>query len=157
MMRWWSLFGLTRMLTERRQFTSPVEVKPLGQAFRRSLFVYPVDIGNSNALNLNVDRFGIFFADTPRHADLFLLLGDLIPALRESLENALRQAPRPFGALWIREGRMSSARDSSDIRETDVESLVSKAGGTLIGQIESLSGPGDIIGALRASMTGSLK
>lgn len=165
-MKWWSLFGIMRMLTERRQFTSQVVVKPLGRTFKRSLFLYPLDLGNSNSLNLeiaamktaqyNVHRFGIFFADSPRHADLFLLLGDLLPALEDALDTTLQQAPRPFGALWIRESEAVATRDSSGKLEQEVEGHVTRAGGTLIAQIEKLEGPEEIIGVLRAAMSGRL-
>lgn len=166
-MKWWSLFGLTRLLTERRQFPSPIEVRPLDKTFRRSLFVYPLDLGNSNALNLeiaamktaryNVHRLGIFFADSPRHADLFLLLGNLLPALEGALDATLLQAPRPFAALWIREGTHTSGAKPGEGPGRTLESRVNDCGGTLIGEIESLQGPEEIIGVLRAAMTGRSK
>ncbi len=162
-MRWWTLFGLARMLTERTRFSSPVPVKALSSTFRRSLFVYPIDAGNSNALNMevaamktaqyNVHRLGIFFTDSPRHADLFLLLGDPLPTLTEAIESTLNQAPRPYGVLWIREPGLKAPRASSG----EVETSVVRAGGTLIAIIENLTGPEQIIGALQTARRGGSK
>lgn len=159
-MRWWTPFGLTRMLTERTRFSPTVPVKALGPAFRRSLFVYPLDAGNSNALNMeiaamktaqyNVHRLGIFFTDSPRHADLFLLLGDPLETLTEAIESTLMQAPRPYGVLWIRETGIVARR----VAAADVEASVERAGGTLIAVLENPPGPEQIIGVLQSAKRG---
>ena len=159
-MRWWTPFGLSRMLTERTRYSAPVPVETVGSTFRRSLFVYPIDAGNSNALNMeiaamktaqyNVHRLGIFFTDSPRHADLFLLLGDPLAMLSEAIESTLMQAPRPFGVLWIRENGTETPRAA----ETAVKAIVDRAGGVLVAVIDSLSGPGEIIGVLQAVKRG---
>ncbi len=119
-MTWWPLFGITRRLTERkRDYPHPAALgpagrrSPLGRLFRRSLFVYPIDVGSSNALNMevaalrtpqyNIHRFGIFFTDTPRHADLLLVLGRPTAKTWGPLEETIAQLPRPFGVLHLYE------------------------------------------------------
>jgi len=110
---WWPLFGITRRLTERRRYSTETAVKPVGRLFRRSFFVYPIDVGNSNALNIevaalrtpqyNIHRFGIFFTDTPRHADLLLVLGRPTAKTWGPLQETIAQLPRPFGILHLYE------------------------------------------------------
>lgn len=112
-MRWWPLFGISRRLTEKRDYESAAEVRPLPRLFRRSFFIYAVDAGNSNALNIevaalrapqyNIHRLGIFFTDTPRHADLLLVLGQPTSGTIGALTETLSQIPQPFGILHIRE------------------------------------------------------
>jgi len=112
-MRWWPLFGLSRRLTEKNAYQSDVDATPLPRLFRRSLFVYAIDAGNSNALNVeiaalrspqyNIHRFGIFFADAPRHADLLLVLGRPTRQTLAPVEETIAQLPRPFGIVHIYE------------------------------------------------------
>jgi len=71
MIRWWPLYGLKRKLTERKEYVSSVKLRLSTTAvFKRSLFVYVIDVGSSNALNFeisaleapqyNIHRFGIY-------------------------------------------------------------------------------------------------
>jgi Ni,Fe-hydrogenase III small subunit len=160
-MRVWPLFGITRLLTERRDLAPRPATVQLDRLFRRSLHLYPIDAGNSNALNMeiaalkqaqyNLHRFGIFFADTPRHADLILLLGEPLRSLEEALARTLEQLPRPFGLLWLRERpRDSTAGSAAD--GIEIRALVERAGGTIVATIDGPAGPDEIIGALRAAM-----
>jgi len=160
-MRVWPLFGITRLLTEPRELTARAATLQLGRVFRRSLHLYPIDAGNSNSLNMeiaalkqaqyNLHRFGIFFTDTPRHADLILLLGEPLQSLREPLERTLEQVPRPFGVLWMRERLRDSAAVSAAVA-VEIGALVERAGGALVATIDEPSGPDEIIGALRSVM-----
>lgn len=70
------------------------------RGFPRSLHVFLVDVGSCNACNLeslslmnpfyDSQRLGIFFTNSPRHADVLLVVGipteELVPALRRAHE-----------------------------------------------------------------------
>ncbi len=112
MIRWWPLYGLKRKLTERKEYTSPVKLRlPVTGVFRRSLFVYVIDVGSSNALNFeisalespqyNIHRFGIFMTDSPRHADVLLILGHPVQKMLDPLKETISQLPRPFYTITI--------------------------------------------------------
>ncbi len=76
--------------------------------FRRSLHIRHVDAGSCNgceselqALNnpfYNLHRFGIFFAPSPRFADLLLVTGPVTYAMREPLQRAYEAMPLP---RWV--------------------------------------------------------
>ncbi len=142
-MTWWPLFGVTRRLTERKgDYPHPSALgpagrrSPLGQLFRRSLFVYPIDVGNSNALNIevaalrtpqyNIHRFGIFFTDTPRHADLLLVLGRPTVKTIGPLQETIAQLPCPFGILHISE----PFPPASHFAEAELPNLIASIEGT---------------------------
>ncbi len=112
MIRWWPLYGLKRKLTERKEYVSSVKLRfPTTAVFNRSLFVYIIDVGSSNALNFeisaleapqyNIHRFGIYITDSPRHADVLLILGHLVPAMTAPLMETISQLPRPFYTITI--------------------------------------------------------
>lgn len=159
-MRFWPLYGITRLLSERRIAPRGAAVSSLPRAFRRSLHIYPIDVGNSNALNLemaamktaqyNIHRYGIFFADTPRHADLLIILGIPLASLQEHLRETLTQFPRPFGILWLRE----TARAIDTGGEVSARRIVEESGGTLVAELDNPSGPAEIISVLRRAMRG---
>ena len=111
-MQWWPLYGLKRRLTERGDYTSPVKVQRApSRLFNRSLFVYVIDVGSSNALNFeisalespqyNIQRFGIYMTDSPRHADVLLVLGRPTEAMLRPLEETVTQLPNPFYIVTI--------------------------------------------------------
>lgn len=111
-MRWWPLYGLTKRLTERKEYNAPVTATPVHPGlFNRSLFVYTIDVGSSNALNFeisalespqyNIHRFGIYMTDSPRHADLLLVLGKPTKAMLDPLLETISQLPTPFGIVTI--------------------------------------------------------
>jgi Ni,Fe-hydrogenase III small subunit len=111
-MKWWPLYGLKRKLTERKKYLPPVSVKPIHEKlFKRSLFIYIIDVGSSNAVNFeiaaleapqyNTHRFGIYFTDSPRHADVLLVLGRPVPQMLAPLHETISQVPNPFGIVVI--------------------------------------------------------
>lgn len=111
-MKWWPLYGLGKHLTEKKKYVSPVAVKQLiPDFFNRSMFVYTIDVGSSNAINFeisalespqyNIHRFGIYMTDSPRHADLLLVLGRPTEAMMPCLEETISQLPTPFGIVTI--------------------------------------------------------
>ncbi len=112
MIRWWPVFGLKRRLTEKKEYISPVDLRqPKTGIFNRSLFVYIIDVGSSNALNFeisalespqyNIHRFGIFLTDSPRHADVLLILGRPVTKMLEPLKETISQLPKPFYTVTI--------------------------------------------------------
>src|SRR5690625_2603010 len=111
-MQWWPLYGLRKRWTEKRYYLSPASVRTMHQRlFRRSLFVYVIDVGSSNALNFEIDaleapqynmhRFGIYLTDSPRHADILLVLGRPADNMLEPLMETISQLPEPFGIVTI--------------------------------------------------------
>jgi len=111
-MVFWPFYGAIRRLTEKEAvYTTPFPVRALGRQFRRSMHVFVIDSGCDNILNFNVaalsapqyntHRFGIFFADTPRHADLLIVLGPPLTSLRAAVSATVAQMPEPFGILLI--------------------------------------------------------
>lgn len=109
-MKWWPLFGLRRRLTKQESYQAPVKANPIHERlFRRSLFVYVIDAGSSNALNFeinaleapqyNTHRFGIYFTDSPRHADVLLVLGRPVGQMLDPLKETISQLSNPFGIV----------------------------------------------------------
>lgn len=150
---WWPLFGLGRQLTERRHgYARAGSLKAIDSLFRRSLFVYPIDVGNSNALNIelaalrtpqyNVHRFGIFFTDTPRHADLLLVLGRPTPKSSLPLAETIDQLPHPFGILHLYE----PFPPATHLDEVELPNLV--------GTVEGTPSAEEILGFLLATKGG---
>ncbi len=112
MLKWWPLFGIRRHLTEKRAYKSPINIQShYGSIFQRSLFVYILDVGSSNALNFeisalespqyNIHRFGIFLTDSPRHADVLLILGRPTEVMLAPMNETLNQLPEPYYVITI--------------------------------------------------------
>lgn len=110
-MKWWPIWGLTKRLTERARYSKDLTVPSASRIFRKSLHIYPIDVGNANDLNFdiramqapqyNIHRFGIFFADVPRHADVLLVLGRPIEKMIPVLLEIVDQMPGPFSIVTI--------------------------------------------------------
>ncbi|HVS97754.1 MAG TPA: hypothetical protein VHE54_14770 [Puia sp.] len=106
-MQWWPFYGLKRQLAESREFASPVPpMRAVPRIFRHSLFIYVIDVGSSNALNFEISalespqysihRYGIYLTDSPRHADILLVLGKPTAAMLPPLLETVSQLPEPF-------------------------------------------------------------
>jgi hypothetical protein len=111
-MKWWPLYGLKRHLTEQREYISPITVQQTHKPyFNRSLFVYVIDVGSCNNINFeisalespqyNIHRFGIYMTDSPRHADVLLILGKPTRQMSGPLEHTMAQLPLPFYTIVI--------------------------------------------------------
>ena len=123
-MKSWALYGITRKLTEPFKKLEENTGK-MDKIFRRSLNIYPIDVGNNGDLNFemaalaapqyNIHRFGIFFADSPRHADVLLVLGRCSEKMVGPLKETVNQLPKPFNIIIIEDGADFgiSARDLS--------------------------------------------
>ena len=74
----------------------------------RSLAIRMVDAGSCNACELEInalnnpvyalDRFGINFVASPRHADVLLVTGPMTKSMREALERTYQATPAP---KWV--------------------------------------------------------
>ena len=76
--------------------------------FGRSLAIREVDAGSCNGCELeihalnnafyDVERFGLRFVASPRHADVLLVTGPVTKNMREALERTYRATPDP---KWV--------------------------------------------------------
>ena len=77
----------------------------LSGPFRRSLHIRHVDAGSDGAIeqeiaallgpHYDMQRLGLFFTATPRHADLLLVTGPVTLAMREPLLRTYEAMPEP--------------------------------------------------------------
>ncbi len=92
------------------------ELEPLGMALRgalaqrlgRSLAIREVDAGSCNGCELEIhalgnafydlERFGVRFVASPRHADVLLVTGPVTLNMREALERTYAATPAP---KWV--------------------------------------------------------
>jgi len=105
-----------RPLTEIRPGTDDVEIREFaerlhGVARRRlghSLSIREVDAGSCNGCELEIqalgnafydlERFGLRFVASPRHADVLLVTGPVTKNMREALERTYAATPSP---KWV--------------------------------------------------------
>ncbi|HTT14226.1 MAG TPA: NADH:ubiquinone oxidoreductase [Thermoplasmata archaeon] len=105
--------------TDRAALLEPRAAPPLRTAdseaplrpFSRSLHVFLVDVGSCNACNLEVlalanpyydsQRLGIFFTNSPRHADVLLVVGVPTPEMAEPLRRAFEALPGPKAVVAV--------------------------------------------------------
>ena len=159
-MKWWPFYGITKKLTEKRSYKTGAEVEQIHPTlFRRSLFIYVIDVGSSNGLNFeitalespqyNTHRVGIYFTDSPRHADILLVLGRPAPAMLNPLRETISQMPQPFGIITIDD---SPADLSEEIRRggklPDYTELPN-----LIAHLEGVPCAAEILAALLSART----
>jgi Ni,Fe-hydrogenase III small subunit len=86
------------------------EPPPLG-SIRRSIHVFLVDVGSCNACNLEVlalanpfydsARLGLFFTNSPRHADVLLVVGVPTEEMVEPVRRAYDALPAPKAVLAV--------------------------------------------------------
>ena len=90
-------------MSSRRSWTSAAR-RTLG----RSLSIREVDAGSCNGCELEIhalnnafydlERFGLRFVASPRHADVLLVTGPVTKNMREALERTYRATPDP---KWV--------------------------------------------------------
>jgi Ni,Fe-hydrogenase III small subunit/ferredoxin len=78
---------------------------------KRSLHVFMIDVGSCNACNLEVlalsnpfydsQRLGIFFTNSPRHADVLLVVGVPTEAMAEPLRRLYEALPAPKAVVAV--------------------------------------------------------
>ncbi len=89
---------------------SPAAPPPLAR-LGRSLHLFLVDVGSCNACNLevlalanpyyDVQRLGLFFTNSPRHADVLLVVGVPTPEMAEPLRRAYEALPGPKAVVAV--------------------------------------------------------
>src|SRR5580704_14067142 len=107
--------GLRRPLTEPRPPTDP-EVAALATSLNEtaqrrlghSLAIRQIDAGSCNGCELeihalnnafyDIERFGIHFVASPRHADVLLVTGPVTHNMQQALERTWRATPDP---RWV--------------------------------------------------------
>ncbi len=111
------LQGLIRQpLTERGPGAGATALDEVGEALRRaarrrlgrSLAIREVDAGSCNGCELeihalnnayyDIDRFGLRFVASPRHADVLMVTGPVTRNMREALERTYAATPGP---KWV--------------------------------------------------------
>ncbi len=147
MNNWWLPYGLKKRLTEKKDYKTDIDVKPIEGIFKTSLHIYIIDVGNSNELcfeikalqtpQYNIHRFGIFFSDTPRHADVLIVLGPASEKMIAPLQETINQMPKPFGIILIESGEINTG--------IDIKSLVKE---NLLAEINNYENPEQIIAVL---------
>ena len=103
-------------LTEASPGTDPMALAEVGAAlkrvarrrFGRSLAIREVDAGSCNGCELeihalnnafyDIERFGLRFVASPRHADVLLVTGPVTKNMREALERTYLATPDP---KWV--------------------------------------------------------
>ncbi len=78
---------------------------PRFSPFKRSFYIYPIDSGTCGACNMelqalttphyDMNRFGLFFTNTPRHADVLLIMGVHSDRMAEVIDRAYTAMPDP--------------------------------------------------------------
>ncbi len=78
--------------------------KKFGQ-FSKSFFIYPMDIGSCGACNVELNalsypqydlhRLGLFFTNTPRHADAIVIMGIYTDKMQGAFQAAYNAMPDP--------------------------------------------------------------
>ena len=107
---------LRRALTERPPKPEAVELAQVADALKRaarrhlgrSLSIREVDAGSCNGCELeinalgnafyDIERFGLRFVASPRHADVLLVTGPVTKNMREALERTYNATPDP---KWV--------------------------------------------------------
>lgn len=102
--------------TEKAPVVQDSELEEVGRALQReagrrlgrSLSIREVDAGSCNACELeinalnnayyDIERFGIRFVASPRHADVVLVTGPVTKNMREALERVHKATPDP---KWV--------------------------------------------------------
>ena len=83
--------------------------KRILRLFRGSLAIRAVDAGSTNACEqeltalgnpyYNIERYGIYFVASPRHADMLMVTGAVTRNMREALINYLFHQDNPMSTL----------------------------------------------------------
>src|SRR6266705_6964625 len=112
---------LSEPCTEPLSPQPPGELEPLGAELRgavarrlgRSLAIREVDAGSCNACELeihalnnafyDIERFGIRFVASPRHADVLMVTGPVTKNMRDALERTYRATPDPKWVIGLGE------------------------------------------------------
>ena len=110
---------VSRPLTEAAPPIDPAEVAELAaqldatarRRLGRSLAIRQVDAGSCNGCELEIaatqnvvhdlERFGLRFVASPRHADVLLVTGPVTRNMREALEKTRAATPEPYFVIAV--------------------------------------------------------
>ena len=83
----------------------PALKKEIDRVFGRSLAIREVDSGSDNAVEIelnnlstphyDVERFGVGFVASPRHADVIIITGPVTLAMAEAVKKTFEAMPQP--------------------------------------------------------------
>ena len=86
-------------------------IKNRNSLFVKSFYIYPIDIGTCGGCNMelkmlsssqyDMSRFGIFFTNTPRHADALIVMGVLTEDMRDALIGHTTRCPSPNSSCYL--------------------------------------------------------
>jgi Ni,Fe-hydrogenase III small subunit len=106
------IFSVPRVTFDKKDFQDP-EVEIIGKKleaniqrmFKGSLAIREVDAGSTNACEqeltalsnayYDIDRFGVHFVASPRHADMLMVTGPVSRNMKEGLIRAYEATPTP--------------------------------------------------------------
>ncbi|MEM3191973.1 MAG: NADH:ubiquinone oxidoreductase [Candidatus Parvarchaeota archaeon] len=107
-----------------------VEPKARYSQFKKSFFIYPFDFGACGACNVelralsypqyDLNRLGIYFTNTPRHADAIVVMGVWTPKMKDVFTLAYEAMPEPktviaLGACAITGGIIGKNPDITSV------------------------------------------
>lgn len=108
----WPLYGLSRKYSKKFKFKTNIKKT----VFKKSLHVFFIDAGSDVELLLefysllspkyNLHFHGIFFTNTPRHADLLVILSRPTQKMLPIIQEALFQMPSPYGVMLIEDSNL---------------------------------------------------
>ena len=97
--------GRNKALAARYSQTDLQELAKKQRAFKKSFHVMMIDVGSCNACNLEVlnlsnpyydlTRLGIFFTNSPKHADALIVVGALNRSMVDVLKRTYESLPEP--------------------------------------------------------------
>ncbi len=156
-MKWWPIVGIKNYFTEKVDYTKKIKIDLKEsfkeKVFQKSLHIFVIDCGTSNLLNFtikalkspqyNIHRFGIFFTETPRHADLLIILGPICEKMVNPLKETIEQMPEPFKVLILEE-------------EIDFEDKLNISIPNLVARIKKDISPFELLGILLKIQKGEI-
>jgi len=95
----------SRLIVADDEREADISPSPLGGAFRRSLHIRHVDTGSDGAIEQEIaallnpyydmQRLGLFFTASPRHADVLLVTGPVTQPMEQPLRRTYEAMPEP--------------------------------------------------------------
>ncbi|AHF96858.1 NADH ubiquinone oxidoreductase [Desulfurella acetivorans A63] len=103
----WPIYGLSKKYSKKFEF----KTNNSKTVFKKSLHVFFIDGGSDVELLLefysllspkyNLHAYGIFFTNTPRHADVLVILSRPTQKMLPIIQEAISQMPSPYGVMLI--------------------------------------------------------
>ncbi|MGC9258273.1 NADH:ubiquinone oxidoreductase [Desulfurella sp.] len=103
----WPIYGLSKKYSKKFEF----KTNNSKTVFKKSLHVFCIDGGSDVELLMefysllspkyNLHAYGIFFTNTPRHADVLVILSRPTQKMLPIIQEAISQMPSPYGVMLI--------------------------------------------------------